>query len=47
MLKFVFGKLWNGVEELDFVQPQVELPYTYGIVTLGQKSVGVIIQEAI
>lgn len=34
MLKFVFGKLWNSVEELDFVQPQVELPYTYVIVTL-------------
>lgn len=34
MLKFVFGKLCNCVEELDFVQPQVELPYTYGIVTL-------------
>ena len=29
MLKFVFDKLWNGVEELDFVQPQVELQYTY------------------
>lgn len=34
MLKFVSGKLWNGVEELDLVQPQVELQYTYGIVTL-------------
>ena len=34
MLKFVFGKLWNGVEELDLVQPQVVLQYTYGIVTL-------------